>query len=107
MADKKLNTVYDFELDDGSVVQMTLRYYSLYLLRGKNKAAYEKYNKIMMRGPQEELENITILYTAYLCANLDKIEECMSELEFMQLVPDNREYTGAILNDLLNSKKKK
>lgn len=107
MEDKKISTVYDFELDDGAVVQLTLKYFALYQLRAKNKAAYDKYNKIMMKGPQEELENITILYTAYLCANLDKIDECMTEMEFMQRVPDDREYLGNVLTSLINSKKKK
>jgi hypothetical protein len=106
MEEKKLNTVYDFELADGEKVQMTLRYFSLYQLRGKNKTAYEKYNKIMIKGPQEELENVTILYTAYLCANLANIETCMTELEFLQRMPDDREYVGDILQKLINSKQK-
>ena len=106
MDEKKLNTVYNFELEDGEVVQMTLRYYSLYQLKSKNKKAYDRYNSIMVKGPQEELENVTILYTAYLCANLDRIDECMTELEFMQRMPDDREYAGNILKSLINSKKK-
>ena len=107
MDTKSLSTTHNFELDDGTVVQMTLKYFALYQLRAKNKAAYDKYNRIMMKGPQEELENITILYTAYLCANLDSIETCMSETEFMQRVPDDREYLGTVLTALINSKKKK
>lgn len=106
MEDKKIpNTVYEFELNNGEVVKMTLRFYSLYLLKGKNKQAYERYNKIMIKGPQEELENVTILYTAYLCANLDHIEECMSELDFLQLVSDDREYVNGVLAKLINPKK--
>lgn len=105
MDDKKLNSVYDFELADGTVVQMTLRFYSLYQLKSKNKAAYEKYNKIMQKGPQEELENVTILYTAYLCANLANIDACMTELEFLQNMPDDREYMGKIMSALIAPKK--
>ena len=105
MDNKNFSTVYDFELADGQVVKMTLRFYSLYQLKGKNKKAYDNYNRIMVKGPQEELENVTILYTAYLCANLDRIDECMSELEFLQLMPDDREYTNAVLAKLINPKK--
>ena len=105
--DKKIpNTIYDFELDDGRVVKMTLRFYALYLLKSKNKQAYERYNKIMIKGPQEELENVTILYTAYLCANLENIDECMTEMEFLQNMPDDREYINEILSGLINPKKK-
>lgn len=98
-----LNTVYDFELANGEVVKMTLRFYSLYQLKSKNKGAYEKYNKIMTKGPQEELDNVTILYTAYLCANIDA--ECMGEVEFLQLMPDDREYIGEVLSALIHPKK--
>lgn len=106
--DKKMipNTVVEFELADGSVVKMTLTFFSLYQLKGKNKVAYEKYNKIMTRGPQEELENCTVLYTAYLCANVADAENCMSELEFLELMPVDREYVGNILQSLINPKKK-
>jgi hypothetical protein len=106
MDTKNLNTVYNFELADGEVVRMTLRYYNLYQLKSKNKQAYTKYNKIMIKGPEEELENVTILYTAYLCANLENIEECMTEMEFLQRMPEDREYIGEILQSLINSKKK-
>ena len=106
METKNLNTVYNFELDDGEKVEMTLRFYNLYQLKSKNKQAYEKYNKIMIKGPQEELENVTILYTAYLCANLANIDECMTEIEFLQRMPEDREYIGGILQSLINSKKK-
>lgn len=106
MDTKNLNTVYNFELADGEVVQMTLRYYNLYQLKSKNKQAYTKYNKIMIKGPEEELENVTILYTAYLCANLADIEMCMTEMEFLQRMPEDREYISNILMNLINSKKK-
>ena len=106
METKNLNTVYNFELADGETVQMTLRYYNLYQLKSKNKQAYLKYNKIMIKGPEEELENVTILYTAYLCANLDNIDMCMTEMEFLQRMPEDREYIGGILMSLINSKKK-
>lgn len=103
---KMLNTVADFELADGTTVKLTLTFYSLYQLKAKAKGIYERYNKIMTKGPQEELENVTILYTAYLCANVKDIESCMSEIEFMQLMPVDREYVGNILSELIRPKKK-
>jgi hypothetical protein len=105
MDKKKLNTVYDFELEDGTVVTMTLRFYSLYQLKSKNKSVYDRYNKIMTKGPTEELENVTILYTAYLCANVEHIEDCISEIEFLQRMPTDREYISTILGGLINPKK--
>lgn len=106
--DKKvvLNTVRDFELADGTVVQMTLNYLSLYQLKPKKKGIYERYNKIMTKGPEEELENVTILYTAYLCANVNNLDECMDEYTFLSLMPVNRQYVGEAIAELINPKKK-
>ena len=106
MNKKMLNTVRDFELADGTVVQMTLNYYALYQLKPKKKSIYERYNKIMTRGPEEELENVTILYTAYLCANVHNIDECMDEMTFLTLMPENRQYIGEVISELINPKKK-
>lgn len=103
---KKLNTVQDFELANGTVVKMTLTYYSLYQLKTKKKNVYERYNQIMVQGPKEELDNVTILYTAYLCANLNNIDECMSDIEFMQNMPQDRKYVANILTALTGPQKK-
>lgn len=105
MDKKRLNTTIDFELMDGSVVKLTLAFYALYQLKSKNKSIYERYNKIMVTGPKEELENITILYTAYLCANVANVEDCMSEIEFLQNVPCDRELIGNVLGQLISPKK--
>ena len=101
-----LNTLYDFELADGRIVKLTLRFYSLYQLKSKNKSVYERYNKIMTTGPKEELDNVTILYAAYLCANVGDIENCIDEMEFLELMPTDREYIGNILGELIHPKKK-
>jgi hypothetical protein len=80
--DKKMNTIIDFEFCDGTTAKMTLTFYALYQLKAKNKALYERYNKIMSKNISEELEMITVMYTAYACANLSE-ENLMTEEEFM------------------------
>lgn len=82
MTEKK-NTCIDFKFEDGDSVKMTLAFYALYQLKGKNKSVYDRYNKIMTKGAEEEIDMITVLYTAYLCANIDDIGDCMSETAFM------------------------
>ena len=100
------NTCIEMELEDGQKVQLTLAFYRLYQLKAKNKDLYSHYNKIMTKGPEEELDMIVILYTAYLCANIEHVEDCMSELEFMKLVPSNRKVIREIEEELIASKKK-
>lgn len=77
------NTMYEFKFEDGTTANLTLAFYALYQLKAKNKALYEEYNKIMTKGASEELDMITVLYAAYLCANIDDINGCMSFEQFL------------------------
>lgn len=105
MSKKMLNTTCELELIDGTVVKLTLAFYALYQLKSKKKSVYDRYNKIMVNGPQEELENVTVLYTAYLCANIANVEECMSEIEFMQMLSPDREQVADTIEQLIKPKK--
>ena len=110
MADVKMkNTFVDVELETGEVVKATLTYYHLLQLKNKHKDIYDRYNKIMVKGPQDEFDNLTIIYTGYLCAVLaeSSIEDAMSEEEFICAFTPDREYTGQILSQLINPKKAK
>ena len=110
MADTKMkNTFVEIELETGEVVKATLTYYHLLQLKNKHKAVYDRYNKIMVKSPQDEFENLTIVYTGYLCAMLAEgtIDDAMSEEEFICAFTPDREYMGQILGMLLNPKKAK
>lgn len=108
MDTRKLNTTYDFEMADGSVVTLTLAFYKLYQLKSKNKALYDRYNKIMASNAKgnnvDELETITVLYTAYVCAHMDS-EELMSEEEFMMLCGSDRAAVNDAVGHLITPKK--
>lgn len=77
------NTCIDFKFEDGDSVQLTLAFYAIYQLKAKNKQLYDKYNRIMTKGAEEELDMITILYVAYLCANINEIDSCMTYEQFL------------------------
>lgn len=102
--DKKLNTITIFEMADGSVVNMTLNYFALYQLKGKKNKTYDEYNEIMSRGVKEELDLTVILYTAYLCANLES--ECMTYEDFLRILPMNRAVIRATVGELTTPKKR-
>lgn len=94
--EKPLNTKYLYTFEDGTTAEMTLTFYALYMLKGKNRDLYEKYNQAINRmGDQknhgyDELDTIEILYAAYVCANLADYENVMSMEEFMQKCGSDR-----------------
>lgn len=103
---KKLNTIIEFEFCDGTTAKMTLQFYALYQLKTKDKKLYEKYSAIMAKPRiTDELEMITIMYTAYVCANLDNYEDIMSEVEFMILCGSDRSAINRAYRELTQPKK--
>lgn len=104
MAEMK-NTFYEYTFEDGESVKMTLAFYFLYQLKNINKGLYERYNKIMMNGAKEEIEMITVLYTAYMCANITDAGNCMSEEEFMIKCGQDRLAVRNAVDELTKAKK--
>ena len=100
------NTYTEFKFEDGDSVQMTLAFYALYQLKAKNKSIYDRYNQIMTTGAKEELDMITILYTAYLCANIEDIENCMTIDDFMMKCGSDRYAIKEASEKLIKPKKR-
>ncbi len=111
--DKPMNTKYVFEFEDGTSCEMTLAFYVLYLLKAKNKSLYDRYNRTMngmsdKKKDYDELESLTILYTAYRCANINEPEEnLMTEEEFIIKCGSDRKAVGMAMQRLINPKKPK
>ena len=109
--DKPMNTKYVFEFEDGTTCEMTLAFYALLMLKGKNKNLYDRYNKTYngmadKKKDYDELESLTILYTAYRCANINEPEEnLMSEKDFIIKCGSDRKAIGMAMKRLLNPKK--
>lgn len=111
--DKPMNTKYVFEFEDGTTCEMTLSFYVLYLLRAKNKSLYSRYNRTMSnmadaKTEYDELESLTILYTAYRCANINEPEEnLLTEEEFIIKCGCDRVEVSKAVQMLTNPKKAK
>lgn len=109
--EKPMNTKYVFEFEDGTTCEMTLAFYALLMLKGKNKSLYDRYNKTMngmsnKNKEYDELESLTILYTAYRCANINEPEEnLMSETDFIIKCGSDRKAVGNAIQRLINPKK--
>lgn len=106
--DKPLTTYYDFPLADGTTAKMSLSFYSVYQLKNFNKDLYRRYNDVFMKQNDkkyqyDELDNITILYAAYVSANL-KDENMMSEEEFIMMCGSDREEVAKAIQALIKPK---
>lgn len=106
MEKSALSTRYKFEFQDGDTCEMTLTFVALKKLANKNKSLYERQQKIMSRGGKDEFDTLTVLYAAYVCANLDS-EKLMSEDEFIEKCGSDRVIMSEALGALTNPKKRK
>lgn len=104
---KQMNTTIDFEFCDGSITKLTLTFYALYQLRSNHKSLYNRYNEALkgvQKNTYDELEMATILYTAYVCANLGT-EDLLSEEEFLIKIGSDRVSVANAVKELINPKK--
>lgn len=103
-----LNTFIPFELETGETVNLTLTYRNLLKLKTKHRDQYAEYNKVMTKGAQDEFDNLTVVYTAYLCgliAENGDTDGCMDYEEFLSVVTPDREYLMTTLAMLIAPKK--
>lgn len=103
------NTFLDLELENGEVIKLTLNFTRLLQLKNKRKNIYEKYNNILLKGTKDVIEDsIITLYTAYLCANIEYLEDnsLMSLETFTESIPQNFILINEYNDKLLNPKKK-
>ena len=87
---EKLNTVYEMEDINGEPLKMTLTYRNLLQLKRKHPDVYADYNKVATAGAKDEFDNITILYTGYLCQRIAEtggIGDALSFDDFLDILP--------------------
>lgn len=102
-----MNGKIKMELENGKEVELALNFASLYKIRGLKKDVYDRYNKVIMKGTEDTFDTVTVLYTAYLCANVDNLDECMGEMEFMENLPYNPPELARKCNELISAKKRR
>lgn len=98
------STITDFTFADGTKAGLTLNFSRLLEVRGKRKDIYDKYNKVIMEGLTDIFDQITVLYTAYLCG-LEDLEAAIPYKEFIELVPPNQMHLTRLVRELLDPKK--
>ena len=100
-----VNNTQTIELVNGETVGLTLTFARLYRLRACNPQIYEKYNRIMMDGAKDTFDFLRIIYTAYICSNLEKIDDCMSFEDFIELAPFDMNKLMTLSKSIISSKK--
>lgn len=94
------------QLKDGREVELMVNFATLYKLRTVNKPLYEKYNRVLMKGTEDVLELLPVIYAGYVCANIDKVESLLPEKEFTDLIPFNSKVIYTVCRGLLGNEKK-
>lgn len=101
-----LATRYEFEFYDGTTCQMTLAFIMLKRLASKNKKLYDRCQQVLANGGKDEFDTLTVLYAAYMCANMDE-ENILTEDEFIEKCGCDRVAFINALEILTNPKKAK
>ncbi len=102
-----INTEIDFELINKQKVKLTLNFKLLLKLKANYPEEYNNFNKYILNDGGKNLdffEILTVIYVAYLCANLESKNKYTKE-EFIKLVPFNINLIKETQNTLLGLKK--
>lgn len=90
-----------YKILDGQEIELELTLDALYKLKEKRNDDYLRINNILLNGVRDIFEQITILYTAYLCANIEKLDTCMNYEEFEKKINRKAGQLTIIANALL------
>lgn len=97
---------YEFEFQDGDKCQMSLSFIRLKRLASKRKDLSDRYHNVMIKGTKSELDVLTVLYTAYVCANMES-DALMSEDDFIERCGEDHVIIFEAFDALTNPKKRK
>lgn len=80
------NTFIEFTLNNEEVVNLTLTFGKLNILKSVNNELYQKFNKIFYGKSEDVMDMVTMIYVGYWCANFGK-DDLHKEQDFIELVP--------------------
>lgn len=100
-----MNTYQTLELINGNTIKLTLNLKRLLILKTNHRDLYREVSGIIMKGSDDMLDMVKILYASYLCALETGVEE-MSYDTFLDVVPQDFGTISSIAGDLISPKKK-
>ena len=100
------NTYQEFVLENGETVKLTLTFGKLNVLKSVNNELYTRFNKVLYGKSEDMLDLVSIVYSAYWCANYNVAEKLYTEQEFIELVPFDMNELKRVFTSLTQPKKK-
>lgn len=82
-----MNSDITIELIDKTPIKLRLRYKDIYELEQRNPKAAERYFKATGKETMNEIDMLTVVYTAFLCGTA---VSNLSFEEFIEKFPQNR-----------------
>lgn len=101
-----MNTYEKIVLTNGQEIKLTLNFARLLKVKNENKEIYERYNNVILNGTKDIFDMIDVIYTAYLCANVDNKDKILSYDRITELLPHSTNLLANKINALTTSKKK-
>ncbi len=81
------NTILEYELKNKQKIKLTLTFGKLLQLKNKDNRTYQECMKVLSQDSIEDIFGyVIILYTSYLCANIDNVKECITYQEFIKQI---------------------
>lgn len=104
-------TYTPYEMEDGSIVPLSLNYGLLLRLRSADKGAYRLYKEALKQANDDpEYVNLVILYTSYTCGYIldnGNTDGLLSLEDFAFSMNQDRNYNGEIAKEISAPKQKK
>ena len=92
------NTIIVFKLKNEKEIELTLTFSKLLRLKNIDKETYKECMNVLNKENIEDVFGyIIIIYTAYLCANIDNVKECMKYEEFIKEIIFNDELVNTVI----------
>lgn len=99
------NTIMYYETTAGEKIGLTITFALLYKVKGECPEAYKRYNDVMMNGMKDIFDATSILYAAYLCANIENAER-LPYTQFLEVLGDDMTGVMRTAAALMGRKKK-
>lgn len=87
------NTILTYKLKNGKIIELTLTFQKLMKLRNKYHETYIEFMEILSKDNITDIFGyVIILYTAYLCANIDNVKEVITYQNFIKQIKYDNEF---------------